>query len=900
MSREAWRTLSDHLDQALDLSEDERSAWLADLRAREPALAAQVAELLEARARQGYSEFLSGPSLLPEGTAIATLIGRRVGPYVIDAEIGRGGMGTVWRAKRDDGRFEGFVAVKFVNAAWIGQAGEQRFRVEGKLLGKLDHPNIARLLDAGLLDASQPYLLLEYVQGEPIDAYCARNALKVEARVRLFLDVLAAVGHAHSYLIVHRDLKPANIFVTREGTVKLLDFGIAKLIDADDPAAALTQSRLGPLTPQYAAPEQLLGDPVTTATDIYTLGLALYICLTGTHPVPANTRSTAELMRSILTEVPTRASRVALSAGVEPKALEGDLDNILSKALKKNPTERYLSAGAFADDLRHYLNHEPVTAHADTALYRLAKFTRRHRAGVVVGSLFTVALIVAIAFGLIQLFEARAQRDAAQYEAAHASAQVELSQFLLGDAMSQMPREVLGRRLERARALIQRRFRNEPAIEASLLMGLSGRFIDAGDYKGGADVMNDVETISRRLDDPHLNADIACSKAEDAVEIGDLRAAHEQEAIGLSSLRRLKIVDSDQASECAMASAYIAERERDYAKATGAIRTAMTALEKAGITRTSHYTSIAHEYARSLSLAGDYRAAWFAEQSVMNIVTDVGRDDSDAYFAMVNVGSMALLAGGQPKKSLELLETTIQKTRQATPDAGLPFYLNASVLLARTAAGAPGASDGGLMQAAEDAEKQGLASAIAIYRAGAVRAALDRGDIAAADADWTRVAPLAQKYLADAAWQRDAQLLLMAHSRLYLAKQDLSAALETVQQAANLTPADKQDSDPVWQQILALRARIELAQRSYAAAAADAQRAVERAQREAIDPKSSAWVGEALVLRAQSESASGNTAAAAASAQLALPCLQQNLDPSHPLIAVASKLVRGTKLASGT
>ena len=436
MSSDEWRTLSDHLDQALDLSDEERAVWLQDLRTRAPELAAQVAELLDARTQHGYSEFLSGPSPLPEGAAMATLIGRRVGPYVIDAEIGRGGMGSVWRARRDDGRFEGFVAVKFVNAAWIGRAGEQRFRVEGKLLGKLDHPNIARLLDAGLLEDSQPYLLLEYVQGAPIDAYCAQNVLKVEERVRLFLDVLAAVGHAHSHLIVHRDLKPANIVVTREGTVKLLDFGIAKLIDADDPAAALTQSRLGPLTPQYAAPEQLLGEPVTTATDIYTLGLALYICLTGTHPVPANTRSTAELMRSILTDAPARASRVALSAGVEPKALEGDLDNILSKALKKNPTERYLSAGAFADDLRHYLNHEPVGAHADTALYRLAKFTRRHRAGVVVGSLFTVALIIAIAFGLIQLFEARAQRDAAQYEAAHASAQVELSQFLLGDRKS--------------------------------------------------------------------------------------------------------------------------------------------------------------------------------------------------------------------------------------------------------------------------------------------------------------------------------------------------------------------------------------------------------------------------------------------------------------------------------
>src|SRR4029077_21191436 len=211
--------------------------------------------------------------------------------------------------------------------------------------------------------------------------------------------------------------------------------------------------------------------------------------------------------------------------------------------------------------------------------YRTAKFARRHRAGVLVGSLFSAALVAAIAFGLVQLFEARAQRDAAQYEAEHASAQVELTQFLLGDSLSQAPREIMGRRLERARALIQRRFRNEPALEASLLMGLSGRFIDAGDYQGGADVMNEVEAISRRLDDPQLNADIACSKAEDAVEIGDLKAAHEQEAIGIANLRRIKVVDADQTTECAMATAYIAERERDYSKATDAMRMAMTTLE---------------------------------------------------------------------------------------------------------------------------------------------------------------------------------------------------------------------------------------------------------------------------------------------------------------------------------
>jgi serine/threonine-protein kinase len=893
MSTEAWRTLSDHLDQALDLSDEERTAWLERLRARDPELAAQVTALLDARAHQDYSGFLSGPSVMPAGAVTATLIGRRVGPYVIDAEIGRGGMGSVWRARRVDGRFEGFVAVKFVHAAWIGQAGEERFRTEGKLLGKLDHPNIARLLDAGLLDDSQPYLLLEYVQGQPIDVYCARNALKAEARVRLFLDVLAAVGHAHSYLIVHRDLKPANIFVTHEGTVKLLDFGIAKLIDADDPTAALTRSRLGPLTPQYAAPEQLLGEPVTTATDIYTLGLALYVCLTGTHPVPASTRSSADLMRSVLTEEPARASRVADSAGIEAGALEGDLDNILAKALKKSPSERYLSAGAFADDLRHYLNHEPVSAHADSVLYRLAKFTRRHRSGVVVGVLFTSALVAAIVFGLIQLFEARAQRDIAEYEVAHAKAQVELTEFLLGDSLSEAPREVLGQRLNRARELIQRRFKTDPAIEASLLMGLSGRYIDAGDQKGAAEVMNEVESISHRLDDAHLNADIACAKAQDAVEVGDLKLAHERVASGVANLQRLKLADAEETAECAMATAYIAEREADYGRATRAMRDAMTALEKAGVTRTSRYTSIAHEYARSLTLAGDYRAAWSAEQAVMAIVVDVGRDDSDAFYAMVNVGSTALLAGGQPEKSLALLTAVIEKAQKSNSNAALPPYLTASVLLARTAAGTSGDGGAELMQAADDAEKLGFASAIAIYRAGAVHAALNRGNIAAADAYWGTIAPLEQKYLADSAWRRDAQRLLLAHARLNLAKQDLPGAAEKVQQAANLVPVELKTRDPEWRHIVALRAEIELAQHQYKTAVADAQAALDRSRLEAIDTKSSAWIGESLILRARGELALGDKAASAASAREALPHVEQNLDPAHPLIAAARQLANG-------
>jgi hypothetical protein len=505
-------------------------------------------------------------------------------------------------------------------------------------------------------------------------------------------------------------------------------------------------------------------------------------------------------------------------------------------------------------------------------------------------------LAAAIVFGLIQLFEARAQRDIAEYEALHAKAQAELSEFLLGDSLSESPREVLGQRLNRAHELIQRRFRADPAIEASLLMGLSGRYIDAGDQKAAADVMDEVQSISRRLDDPHLNADIACGKAQDAVEVGDLKLAHEQVASGLANLQRLKLADAEETAECAMATAYIAEREADYGRATRAMRDAMTALEKAGMTRTSRSTSIAHEYARSLTLAGDYRAAWTAEQAVMAIVVDVGRDDSDAFYAMVNVGSTALMAGGQPKKSLELLTATIERGGKSNSNAGLPPYLTASVLMARTAAGAFGDAGAGLMQAADEAEKRGFASAIAVYRAGAVRAALDQGDIGTAESYWRRIAPLEEKYLTQAAWRRDAQRLLLAHARLSLAKQDLPGAAERVQQAANLAPADFKTRGPEWRQIVALRAEIELAQRNYKAAIADAQAALDRAKLEAIDAKSSAWMGEALILRARGELALGDKAASMASARAALPHVEQNLDPKHPLIAEARSLLMGLEI----
>jgi tetratricopeptide (TPR) repeat protein len=401
-SQERWQRLSQLLDEALDMPEAERAPWLRALRSENPEMADSLERALAGRENEGFAEFLEGPSPLAVEGLESTLVGRHIGPYVIDAEAGRGGMGSVWRAHRADGRYESTVAIKFVHAMWIGKAGERRFQFEGRALARLNHPNIARLLDAGVAEGSQPYLVLEYVEGEPIDAYCQRMGLDATERVRLFLGVLHAVAHAHSNLIVHRDIKPGNVFVTSDGTVKLLDFGIAKLIDDDSEAAQLTRASAIALTPQYAAPEQLLGQPISTAADVYALGLLLYLLLTGEHPVPQGTRSSAALVHAVLTEEPPRASSVAKIEAIPARSLEGDLDNIVHKAIKKNPAERYASVDAFGDDLRRYLADEPVHARPDTSFYRVGKFIKRHRVGTALAGAAIAALTVSVVVATIQ------------------------------------------------------------------------------------------------------------------------------------------------------------------------------------------------------------------------------------------------------------------------------------------------------------------------------------------------------------------------------------------------------------------------------------------------------------------------------------------------------------------
>ncbi len=425
---ERWLEISPYLDQALSLPEAERAAWLESLHASDPTLARTLEGLLAEHCALVQGRFLEDGPMHPGIDSACP--GQTIGSYRLTGLLGEGGMGSVWLAERSDGRFERRVAVKFLHFSLAGRLGLERFRREGKILGQLQHPHIAQLIDAGITAEGRPYLVLEYVEGKHIDRYCDDRKLSVTGRIHLFLDVLSAVADAHSHLVVHRDIKPSNALVGTNGVVKLLDFGIAKLLDDESdaaPATLLTLEDGGALTPQFAAPEQINGGEVTTATDVYALGALLYVLLTGQHPLGDTRQSPAALIKAILETEAPRASNVVFSGSTlaaEQRAttpeklkrhLRGDLDTIIGKALKKAPVERYASVSTLADDLRRYLKREPISARPDSAAYRTAQFVRRNKLAVLASAI----VLLTLAGGLtVALWQANIARKEARTAAA--------------------------------------------------------------------------------------------------------------------------------------------------------------------------------------------------------------------------------------------------------------------------------------------------------------------------------------------------------------------------------------------------------------------------------------------------------------------------------------------------
>lgn len=430
MSPETWQEIKRIFDAAVELSPSAQGAYL-DTACRDATSRREVEKMLAA----DYATVLDHSPLATHSFAQgARLEDRRIGRYRIVSEVGRGGMGAVFEAVRDDGQFEQKVAVKVILSGLNTDTIARRFRNERQILASLEHTNIARLLDGGMSDDGLPFYVMEFIEGEPIDEYCSERDLGLHARLDLFRQVCAAVSYAHRRLIVHRDIKPSNILVTPAGEVKLLDFGIAKVVSQTNDGERGTATQLGLMTPAYASPEQFRGDQVTTATDIYSLGVVLYRLLTGQLPYNLNGLRLDQMLRLVCDTEPPRPSHAIADSDVKtrpsestdsfqtetrsaiynPQSLKGDLDNIVLKALKKEPDRRYESVEQFSEDIRRYLVELPVSARPDTFSYRTSKFLKRNRVAVIAASLVFVALIAGIVGTTYQARAARRERERAE------------------------------------------------------------------------------------------------------------------------------------------------------------------------------------------------------------------------------------------------------------------------------------------------------------------------------------------------------------------------------------------------------------------------------------------------------------------------------------------------------
>jgi eukaryotic-like serine/threonine-protein kinase len=494
MPDDRWDRLKHVFHDALEQPADARGAFLDRECAGDTALRREIESLLVSHGEA--DGFLSRPAMEQAARAPA-LEGRRIGAYRILGEIGRGGMGTVYRAVRDDDAFQKTVALKLVR----GQGGwgdvEHRLERERQILARLQHPHIAAVFDGGTTEEGQPYLVMELVEGRPITEYCTVHGLDTRARLRMVRAVCDAVHYAHRSLVVHRDLKPANILVGEDGRPKLLDFGIAKLLAGGlDPDLAPTATMLPMMTPEYASPEQVRGEAVTTSSDIYSLGVVLYELLAGRRPYEVSTGSLDGIVRSVCESEPPLPSTVAARSrdtrpAAAPGELRGDLDTIVLKALRKEPLRRYLSAQELSEDIRRHLEGLPVLARADTLGYRASKFARRHKAAVAAAGLVAVSLVGGILATSRQarIAEENRRRAERRFEDVRKLANSFLFEF--HDAIKDLPGATPAREMVARRAL---EYLDSLAAEAhadpSLQLELASAYEKVGDLQGALGAAN--------------------------------------------------------------------------------------------------------------------------------------------------------------------------------------------------------------------------------------------------------------------------------------------------------------------------------------------------------------------------------------------------------------------------
>lgn len=894
-----WPALSRLLDEALDVPSHSLEQWLDTLPPTDAVHRNQLRELLRRRGVAETGDFLvtlppvggreQGPT--PGGIAAGAVIG----PYILEEEIGRGGMGAVWRARRRDGAIKRPLALKLPHAGLQSAQLAERFQREREILSELSHPNIARLDDAGVTESGQPFLALEFVAGLPFVEYCDRQHLNVRARLELFVQVLRAVQYAHSNLVIHRDLKPSNIMVTAAGQAMLLDFGIAKLIP-DEPfgEAGLTQLAGIALTPEYASPEQIAGKPVSTATDIYSLGVLLFELLTGERPYRLQRASRGALEDAILEAEPSRPSSVVTAAAAELRgttqksliwALRGDLDTIVLKALRKEAAERYLTVDAMARDIEHHLREEPIAARADGAWYRVAKFIGRYKLPVAAGTVAALILIATASLALIEARTAAAERDRALAHSRRSEAVTEFVKMLVTESGGSDVPVTVTDMMERSAALLASEYSETPENRAAILAVLGDYYHTVGKDKLAEPLFRSALQSLRNSADPDLRLELTCGQGLTLAGEGNV-------AGGIRILERAladPALRDDVAAGCLEFLAYIYQDGNDAPNALKYSELALERLHRVENPLPSQEALFLGTIGFAHQLSGENDAAERYFSRSLEQFNRAGRQRSPEAVSVRNNWAVVSLGAGEPRKALELYDQTLQIVEQKNPGSQPPAYLVANRARSLEALGryqqAREAYEACAPKAVSGSGSGPVSPAELFCMLGIAGVEQERGNLAAADDYLNRTAAAINPQLPPGFPARTTLRLIRA--KLATQRQQFESAHEEL---AAVFASAKQP--PLVLSASLARAELSLAENQLPAALQDARTAVATAKQLQGGVAHSSRVGQASLLLARVQMRQGEIAQARETAQTAYEHLVATVDDNHPALVEAQSLMR--------
>jgi serine/threonine-protein kinase len=904
-----WPEFSQLLDRMLELPRKEREGWVKRLSATDAVWAPRLLELLQGAANSSawldtFPPFTeSGDTYaeaLPAEEVPAEPPLSEVGPYRVIRLLGRGGMGSVWYAERSDRLVRRGVALKLPLGLNADEVLAARFAREREILAGLVHPHIARLYDVGITANGQPYLALEYIEGEPLNVYCDSRCLDLRSRIRLFLQILDAVQYAHSRLVIHRDLKPTNILVTAKGDAQLLDFGVAKLLDSEGgETTELTGMGNPGMTPCYASPEQIAREMVSTASDVYSLGVVLFELLVGSRPYRMKRVSRGGLEDAILGgDIPAPSAAVTELAATTRsttlkklrRELRGDLDAILLKMLERRPERRYPTVAAVSEDLIRYAEGRPVEAHQPSRWYWLRKFVARNRLIVASASLATAALLVGAAVALWQAREAQrqarlaeAERDRAEAAAEHRQALDDFMSDLLLDAGRTGGPISLTTLISRADEISEKEFAHDPEARAAVLATV-GRFAwDVGGPDKALPYFDTAQPLVAGSLDAGLQAHIVCTRALIAGELG-----HAEEA--QRAFR--KIIDDARSppaakSECWGDLAGLAISRYDGPSATGAVAQALEQWQAEPRRSATDRLKLLRYQAEAQALNGMPGVADRGYIYVMQELKQMGRERSDLSDDLRADRVKAATHSGDFKLALAQADEAIAMRNADFPDRPPPavwLYHRSSALafLGRYSEALEGFERVARLAASQDRLSQQRAEL------GAAEVLSKLGRSEEAEQHYRNALDIANGLpgyvpLADIAALMTRAKLDLDAGRFHFARQRLTLVLKAhaVGEASLAT-------------VHRLKALADLEEGDLDAALEDARAATDLNVKQRGDKPFSAWVGQSKLVLGQVYEARGDLPRARAAYAEAVEQLTDNVDPAHPALQQARALLSKT------